>query len=428
MAAATRGRGRGRGKRSSRSTGKQPSYNIGSEDVDVQYDDKDDEYAGSANDDEYDDDQDGDNDFEGTSTRGRRKADSSTPVPVALPTRGRPSKRKSGDDLKDPKRQKLPYPVDENGSPYPIVNDEYALPEDEEGETKITKNGDLLGGRQFVVRTFTVASRGETKYMLSTEAARAVGFRDSYLFFQYHPNLYKLIISQTERDDLIKQGVLPGSSRNRIIALVTARSVFREFGAKIIVDGKNITDDYYATKLRASGTVKEGTPARETSHSNVNQHAGRTNNVHGIDIPHQLSVNPSRNAVEFFDKRNHNIPSTSNISSTNWLYQHAAACSRFNSDLFYDRERILLIENLGIRDTYTNVLHIPQSTQPTKVISMRKVKGNTNQVMYETRIKSLDLARPHTGLSDVPAAMYEDILDKDIIAAIEEQKNFEMGL
>ena len=72
---------------------------------------------------------------------------------------------------------------------------------------KITKEGDLLGGRQFVVRTFTVHSRGQVKYMLSTEPARAVGFRDSYLFFQYHPNLYKLIISQSERDDLISRGV-----------------------------------------------------------------------------------------------------------------------------------------------------------------------------------------------------------------------------
>lgn len=420
MAAAGRGR---KSSRVSRSANKATSYKIDTDELDIEDDEKDQEYPGPANDDDFDDDPDADIENEGKPSRSKRKAASSTPVPVVLATRGRPSKRKREEDLNDPLRQKLPYPVDENGSPYPIVNDEYSLPEDPEGETKITKNGDLLEGRQFVVRTFTVPSRGEVKYMLSTEPARAVGFRDSYLFFQYHPNLYKLIISQSERDDLIKNGVLPYSYRNRIIALVTARSVFREFGAKVVVDGKNITDDYYAGKLRASGKVKEGTPARETSHTSV---TGR--NTLGIDIPQQLSVNPSKNAVEFFDKRNHNIPATSNISSTNWLYHHAAACSRFNSDLFYDRERILLIENLGLRDTYTNVLHIPQSTQSTRVISVKKVKGNTSQVMYETRIKALDLARPCTGLSDVPTSMYEDILDEDIVAAIEEQKRFETSL
>lgn len=233
--------------RSSRSSSKKKSYKIDADDLEINEDEKDEEYTGPGNDEDDDDEVYADIDIDDKPMK--RKSISVTPLPTSLPSRGRPPKRKKEDDGSDPKRQRLPYPVDEKGRPLPIINDEYALPEDPEGELKITKEGDLLGGRQFVVRTFTVHSRGQVKYMLSTEPARAVGFRDSYLFFQYHPNLYKLIISQSERDDLISRGVLPYSYRNRAIALVTARSVFREFGAKVIVDGKNITDDYYAKKL-----------------------------------------------------------------------------------------------------------------------------------------------------------------------------------
>lgn len=408
--------------RASRSTSRNANYDVGAEDLEISEDEKDEEYTETGNNDEEDDDV----ELEEPDTvkkESKPKTVSQTPIPVVLPSRGRPPKRKKEEDGSDPKRQRLPYPIDESGNPLPIVNDEYCLPEDSEGESKITKEGDLLGGRQFVVRSFTVRGRGQIKYMLSTEPARAVGFRDSYLFFQYHPNLYKLVISQTDRDDLISRGVLPYSYRNRVIALVTARSVFREFGAKVIVDGKNITDDYYATKLRAAGNVKEGTYARDSSQTIV---MGR--NVHGIDLPTTLSVNPSRNAVEFFDKRNHNIPAGSNISSTNWLYQHAAACSRFNSDLFYDRERFLLIENLGMRDIYTNVLHIPQSTQPTKVLSFVKTASDLNGMLYETRIRSSDLARTCTGLADVPLSMYEDILDEPTKQAIRDQQAFERKL
>lgn len=342
--------------------------------------------------------------------------------------RGRPHKRKaisytdgSGTQslggASGHRRPRHSHPVDENGEPLSIVNDEYLLPDDPEGETKITPDGDLLGGRQFLVRTFTVIGKGQLKYMLSTEPARAVGFRDSYLFFQYHPNLYKYIISQHERNDLIDRGVLPYSYRNRTIALVTGRSVFKEFGAKIIVDGKNITDDYYSTRLRAEGRIVEGTYAREPSKRNLGRNTG-------IDVT-LTSVNPARNAVEFFDKKNHNINPASNISATNWLYQHGAACSRFNSDLFYDRERILLIENLGLRDSYTNTLHVPQSTQSTKVINYHKVNGSLDGIIYETRIHDADVARRRTGLSEIPLEIFDGVVSEDIKKAILEQQLFE---
>lgn len=432
----------GRHSARSRSASERPNYHIDTEDLDIQDDDDD------ADDYHEEDDMEEEEEIE----RNQEVPSQGQIPPVAR--RGRPSKRKNRDEFQDDnrseteasrsgstlpgflniKRPRLSYPVDDSGMPLPVINEEYDLPDDPEGETKINRDGDLLGGRQYLVRCFTLSDKGKRKYMLSTEPARAVGFRDSYLFFQYHPNLYKFILSQEQKNGLIDRGVLPYSYRSRQIALVTARSVFKEFGAKIVVGGKNITDDYYATRLRQEGRVVEGTYAREPMRK------GNLRGFEGFEFA-ESSVNPAKNAVEFFDKRhqNHNngaasTGSANKISATNWLYQHAAACSRFNSDMYYDRVRILLIERQGLRDPYTNTLHIPQSTQASKVLKSCRKPLTTEEVrdecsvVYETRISDTDLTKNKTGLSDVPLELFDDIVSEEVKAAILEQQEFERSM
>jgi len=147
-------------------------------------------------------------------------------------------------------------PIDKEGNMMDVVDDEVVLPEDEEGETKVDKFGNLQGDRQYRCRTFTVLGRGPRLYMLSTEPARCVGFRDSYLFFSKHKRLYKIIIDDEEKRDMIERQLIPHSYKGRAIGICTARSVFREFGAQIIVGGKRITDDYEVTKAREEGAVE----------------------------------------------------------------------------------------------------------------------------------------------------------------------------
>lgn len=147
-------------------------------------------------------------------------------------------------------------PIDKEGNMVDVINDEVDLPEDAEGETKVDKLGNLQGGRQYRCRTFTVLGRGQRLYMLSTEPARCVGFRDSYLFFTKHKRLFKIIIDDEEKRDLITRQLIPHSYKGRAIGIVTARSVFREFGAQMIVGGKRITDDYEVTKAREDGVVE----------------------------------------------------------------------------------------------------------------------------------------------------------------------------
>jgi chromatin structure-remodeling complex protein RSC7 len=147
-------------------------------------------------------------------------------------------------------------PIDKEGNMMDVIDDEVALPEEPEGESKVDKLGHLQGGREYRCRTFEILGRKGRLYMLSTEPARCIGFRDSYLFFQKHKQLYKIIIDETAKRDLIEREVIPHSYKGRAIGVVTARSVFREFGARIIVGGRKVIDDYQAEAARRNGDIE----------------------------------------------------------------------------------------------------------------------------------------------------------------------------
>ncbi|KAM3454583.1 hypothetical protein MY5147_006672 [Beauveria neobassiana] len=134
------------------------------------------------------------------------------------------------------------------------AGDEYIPREvDEFGEKKVMANGQLLGNRVYRCRTFLVPNRGDKLFMLATECARVLGYRDSYLLFNKNRSLFKIIASQAEKDDLVQQEILPFSYRSRQIAIVTARSMFRQFGSRVIENGRRVRDDYWETKARKQG-------------------------------------------------------------------------------------------------------------------------------------------------------------------------------
>jgi hypothetical protein len=136
--------------------------------------------------------------------------------------------------------------------------DEYLPREtDDAGEQKVTLTGHPLGNREYRCRTFFVPNRGDKLFMLATECARVLGYRDSYLLFNKNRSLYKIIATQAEKDDLIHQEILPYSYRSRQIAIVTARSMFRQFGSRIIVNGRRVRDDYWESKARKQGFTEE---------------------------------------------------------------------------------------------------------------------------------------------------------------------------
>lgn len=130
---------------------------------------------------------------------------------------------------------------------------------DPEGDEKVDILGRLSGGRKYRCRTFRLKCQGERLFNLGTEVAKVFGYRDSYLLFHKNPDLRKMIVNETDKHDMIAQNIIPYAFRSRQIGVVTARSVFRVFGARAIMDGKRIDDDYFVTRVRAQG-AKQGEP------------------------------------------------------------------------------------------------------------------------------------------------------------------------
>lgn len=91
-------------------------------------------------------------------------------------------------------------------------------------------------GREYKIKTFTSPFRpSSTKlYMLSIDAARAAGFRDSLYFFRRNILIHKLSCSQVEKDRLIELGSLATALKSRSVTIVSARNVFKVLGATII--------------------------------------------------------------------------------------------------------------------------------------------------------------------------------------------------
>ncbi|QSS60830.1 nuclear localization protein [Histoplasma capsulatum] len=136
--------------------------------------------------------------------------------------------------------------------------DEYIPKEfDENGEKKVDALGYPQDKRKYKCRTFCVPNRGKKLFMLATECARVLGYRDSYLLFNKNRSLYKIIASQAEKDSLIQQDILPYSYRSRQIAIVTARSMFRQFGSRVILEGRRVRDDYWESKARKQGFTED---------------------------------------------------------------------------------------------------------------------------------------------------------------------------
>lgn len=248
--------------------------------------------------------------------------------------------------------------IDKDGTVLDIVNDEVDLPEDAEGETKVDKLGNLLGNREYRCRTFTVIGRGDRLYMLSTEPARCVGFRDSYLFFTKHKKLYKIIVNDDEKRDMIEREIIPHSYKGRSIGIVTARSVFREFGAKIIVGGRRITDDYDVAKAREEGAT-EGELADPSDVYDADKPYNKNQYVawFGASAVYHSSgpTLPQQNVKVDIKKRR------VAVNDVNWQLEHAREASQFNS-ILTDMRR----QNVnGVYDIQTNQMHYPRSTQPT---------------------------------------------------------------
>ena len=94
------------------------------------------------------------------------------------------------------------------GGQYYYCEDELEIDEDIRGNQKIDEHGNLLGGRMYKMPTFTSSLRHDREkvYMLSIDAARGAGFKDSLYMFRRNLLLVKLTLEQEEKEKLIAEG------------------------------------------------------------------------------------------------------------------------------------------------------------------------------------------------------------------------------
>ncbi|KAF9274478.1 hypothetical protein BGZ68_000643 [Mortierella alpina] len=329
--------------RKGRSAGKSSSTPVPAEEED----DEEDEEEGSDNSEEV----------ELTAKRSSRPARSKKPSRNG-PTRTTPAKPQSEDEdndededeeEKDPSVDKsAPEPREEEEEPAEDV-EEIEGEIEEAGEAKITKDGELLGGREYKCRSFKMPTRGERVYMLSMDPARVLGFRDSYLFFLKNPQLVRVNTTVEERTWMIEKGMLMANFKSKLIAVVTARSIFKSFGHRIIKKGKNRIDDYYES-LAAEDDPAEDSDDDATSRTDD----GRS----------QLNGTAEDKQGGFLGKRKHTLlqseESARQVTDLNWLYESALAVRALNAQL-----QVLRKENPKFMDPHTNIEQIPASTQPT---------------------------------------------------------------
>lgn len=102
-------------------------------------------------------------------------------------------------------------------------------------------------GRQYRVPTFELPDRGRMLFMFSKDPAALLGFRDSFVFMKKNPKLVKVHVTDSEKSYLVDTNKLRSTFRTREVSVVTARSVFKVFGHRVVKKGRRGRDDYYYT-------------------------------------------------------------------------------------------------------------------------------------------------------------------------------------
>ncbi|KAF9897564.1 hypothetical protein BX616_005354, partial [Lobosporangium transversale] len=266
---------------------------------------------------------------------------------------------------------------------------------DEAGETKITKNGELLGGRQYRCRSFKLPDRGDRIYMLSMDPARVLGFRDSYLFFLRNPQLVRVNTTVEERQWMIENGMLMANFKSKLIAVVTARSIFKSFGARIIKGGRSRVDDYYESRAGENEAVDE---FEGDGASRAGEDLASGSHQSSSEVIAGQSWGSKRKLMRDDSARV--------ITDLNWQYESALAVRALNTRL-----KDLRKDNPKFLDPHTNVEQIPTLLQPNKC-EVQVVSWTAAEISDQLRQPSTAFIGPdeqssaaHTGVATATRAI-----------------------
>ncbi|KAI8342269.1 chromatin remodelling complex Rsc7/Swp82 subunit-domain-containing protein [Chlamydoabsidia padenii] len=341
-------------------------------------------------------------------------ARSSTPETDDLSLRRSTRKRRSSTHQEDEALLSQQTKRRKDDLPPPASEDSDAEQEsdiDEAGEKKIDRHGNLQDDRVFKAPTFTLPTRGETVLMLAMEPAKILGFRDSHIFFNKNPSLERVRLTEEEKDILVERNMVLSWFRHRDVAVVTARSVFKRFGAKIIKKGKRCRDDYYEAKAREQGfTGETATIEKKSEVMALKTMVG--DDIYDLDD----SQNHSRRSILNNNNGDDNNDSgsdteyttTASLNDQTWIHYAALGARGFNTQLRHCRNR-----KSTFYDTHTNINQVPLSTQPSKCewISLAnttdKKKKTSNDENDESSHTSITFNTTPSNQKDITTTAFE---------------------
>lgn len=219
--------------------------------------------------------------------------------------------------------------------------------------------------------------------MFSKDPAALLGFRDSFVFLKKNVKLIKVHIDNTEKGYLVDSNMLRSTFRTREISVVTARSVYKQFGHRIVRKGRKGRDDYYYT---------DEVDEEEDMHSEEEQIAKDS-----TDKPTPLLplIEIGRNNLAHKP-----TPQDAHITDLNYLHNAAVSARQFNSSLFAYRRA-----NPTNYDLLTNVYQIPanrQTLRDTGLILPAEKKDDA-LITNENTLQNAAAAINNGGVMDVNA-------------------------
>ncbi|KAI7871189.1 chromatin remodelling complex Rsc7/Swp82 subunit-domain-containing protein [Spinellus fusiger] len=259
-------------------------------------------------------------------------------------TRSR-TRTRANEDRKRP-REETPEESDADSSASEV---------DKAGEKKVDRHGYLLQGRKYAVSTFTLPLRGEQLLMLAMDPAKALGYRDSYLFFHKNPLLERVRISEEEKQYLVKERLLVTWFRNRDVAVVTARSVFKCFGSRIVKRGRRLKDDYFESKARHYQTDTQMEVEQEPTEEESEDKREKEREKEKDEPMARRSLLSKLSSGDDIYK------GKALLNSATWLHHAAMDVRGFNAQLHQRR-----IEKPIFYDIHTDIRQIAKANQPSQ--------------------------------------------------------------
>jgi hypothetical protein len=250
---------------------------------------------------------------------------------------------------------------------------------------KLKKYAHLNKGREYRVPVFNLPTRGETLYMFSKDPAALLGYRDSFVFLKRNVNLVKVHINNVEKGYLVDSRQLRSSFRTREISVVTARSVFKQFGHRIIRKGRKGRDDYFYTEEadEPEEDILSDDGMKRPNENNINNRLISANttitqtNINSFGM-NMTTFNNTVQPIAILGKNSLQYETANQyMNELNWVHCAALTARQFNSSLFSYRR-----SNPTNYDLLTNVYQIPKNKQvfnEEKPIIKKKLDNNTQR-------------------------------------------------